>query len=512
MTILIKNVLLVDGSGRPPVKSDVLVRGEKIAAIGNFPQYSRADEVIDGLGTAYLSPGFIDINTNADLYLNLFSDPLQENFLLQGVTTIIGGQNGISLAPILYGSLELQKFFSNPLKINVNWHSLADFLNVLSRRSLGVNFGMLVGHSTVRQEITGDDFRDLTLKELDVLKFVIDKSLQEGALGVSFDLNFPVANLSPYKEIRALLEVVEKYKSLASVKLRNVSDVIVSLKNGEENFIAAVNEILNLSKETGAKMQLNNFSCLKGLEKEYEESLNLIADNSASADIYFNLHPFDTSIIPLFSFLPSWAKRGSFKEMGEILESKGSRAKIKKDFPEFKPENVFIFQIVGHDYLIGKSLKEFSHERELNSKEGLLELMRLAKLRGNVVYKNLSLKVMAGALNSDRSIIASSFGGFSKGRPSLRLIEFQNTFKRILELSLKGGVLPIEAAVKKMSALPAQRLGLKNKGVIKEGYSADLVVFRESEIDAVIVNGKIAVKNGELTNVKNGKVLRRADK
>jgi len=104
VTILIKNIQLLDGSGRPPVKADVLVKNDKISAIGNFPKY-RADEIIDGLG-AYLAPGFVDINTDSDHYLTLFSNPSQKDFLLQGVTTIIGGQCGASLAPLIYGSLE----------------------------------------------------------------------------------------------------------------------------------------------------------------------------------------------------------------------------------------------------------------------------------------------------------------------------------------------------------------------------------------------------------------------
>ena len=131
MTILIKNILLIDGANRPAVKADVLVKNERIAAMGYFPGY-KATEIIDGMG-AYLAPGFIDINASSDLYLTLFSNPSQKDFLFQGITTIIGGQGGISLAPLLYGSLDLNKFYANPYKINVDWQTMEEFLKTINR-------------------------------------------------------------------------------------------------------------------------------------------------------------------------------------------------------------------------------------------------------------------------------------------------------------------------------------------------------------------------------------------
>lgn len=145
MTTLIKNALLIDGTGRPPAKADVLVKNDKISAIGSFPRY-QAENTIDARG-AYLSPGFIDINTGADLYLSLFSNPQQEEFLRQGITTIVGGQNGISLAPLFYGTLNIHKFWATTDKINVNWHSFAEFSKEMGKRKFGVNFVSLAGYS-----------------------------------------------------------------------------------------------------------------------------------------------------------------------------------------------------------------------------------------------------------------------------------------------------------------------------------------------------------------------------
>src|SRR5258708_320934 len=161
MTLLIKNVRILVGAHDFPGLSDVFVSNDKISAIGSM-QNKPADEVLDGQG-AYLSPGFIDVNAASDHYLTLFDHPGQEDFLRQGVTTIFGGSCGSSLAPLLYGSLEsLQKWGGSPDKINVNWHSMAEFLAAVDSRGLAVNFGTLVGHATVRRALVGEALRDLT--------------------------------------------------------------------------------------------------------------------------------------------------------------------------------------------------------------------------------------------------------------------------------------------------------------------------------------------------------------
>ena len=165
--LLIKNGTIVDGSGKPPYKADVLVVGDKISAIGNF-SYKKAEVVIDALGL-YVAPGFIDVNTDSDHHLSLFTNPPQEDFLLQGITTIVGGQCGASLAPLLYGSLESIRKWADPNLVNVNWHTVSEFFEVLSGKKIGVNFATLAGHGTMRRAIVGEDLRDLTDRELKLL-------------------------------------------------------------------------------------------------------------------------------------------------------------------------------------------------------------------------------------------------------------------------------------------------------------------------------------------------------
>ena len=505
MTTLIKNILLIDGSGQPAVKADVLLKNEKIAAVGLFPRY-QADTIIDGMG-AYLAPGFIDINTNSDRYLTIFSDPSQKQFLLQGITTIIGGQDGLSLAPLLYGSLDLQKFWTDPYAINVDWHTVEDFFDVLRRRPLGVNFGTLVGHSTLRHTIIGNDFRDLTAKELDVFRSMLAQAMHEGAFGISFDLQSPIAALTPAKELKLALETIEKYRGLATFKIRSGSDSTVHLGDTKEHFVPAVMELINLSKETGARVVINNFSPLIGLEESYRTAIESIEANTANADVHFSMHPFGYSVVPIVSFLPVWAQRGGAEEILKNLESPELTAKIITDLSGFSGDDIVIHDAPEFDYLVGKTLRSFGEDRGTTMPETLLGLMRLTKLRASLVHHNLSLDEFSHALASDRSFIASSGDSFEDKRLRTRLQLFTDSIPAYLGKMLAEKPIALEAAIHKLTGLPAQLLGLKQRGFVREGYFADLVLFRDAHVETVFVNGAMAVREGAYADVINGRTL-----
>ncbi len=501
MTTLIKNVVILDGTGQAPRKADVIIKRNKIAAIGHFHRYQNA-ETIDGVG-AYLAPGFIDINTSSDLFLTLFSNPSQKDFLLQGVTTIIGGQNGISLAPIFYGSLELHKLFTDVHKININWHTIGELLETLDRKKFGVNFGTLVGHATLRESIIGDNFRDLTQNELNVAKMVLKKSLEEGAFGLSVNLNFPLTSLTPYKEIKSLVEEVANYKGLASINLKNCNDC-------KNDSVSMAEEIINLAKETEARINIGNFSALSGTEADLKKIAELIDESSAKANIYFSLSPLLRFIAPIFSFLPCFATRGSLKEIHNSLKDAGLLNKIKKEFPaKLKSEEFKIISAPRHDYLVGKSLRDFAEIKDMTAKDAFLCLVDFLNLRGAAVYKGYNQKNFLNSINYSRAAVSSGGASFNKNPENFAAAKFYSAFPKFLDSSQKKSILPIETAVRKITGLPAKILGLKNMGLIKEKYFADLVIFRDSRVEHVFVNGKSAVKNGQYLNTKEGRVLRR---
>ena len=499
MTILIKNIQLLDGSGRPPVKADILVKNEKISAAGNFPKY-RADEIIDGLG-AYLAPGFVDINTDSDHYLTLFSNPSQKDFLLQGVTTIIGGQCGASLAPLIYGSLESIREWADINKINVNWRTVDEFLGAIEARRLGVNFGTLVGHATIRRDLAGETTRDLSRNELRVFNFILEKSLKEGAFGFSTGLGYRHSRKTSYSEIKALVETVAKFKGLYATHLRDE----------KRNLLSSVNETIDIAKETGAKVLISHFRPLIGSGKDYEEALSLIDKNTDKADVFFDIYPFDASTVLISTFLPDWAQAGDKEVMLKDIQTPGFKEKILRGLPRFKGEKFIIINAPGNEYLVGKSLKEFSQNRDLTVYEGLLVLMKLTNFRAVVSYENISLKNVIKALTHNRAIVASNSASFGEPEGLKKITRPERsyrTFTKFLELAEKEKILAIGTAVHKITGLPAQKLGLDRRGLIRDGWFADLVLFRDAEIREVILNGRRVVKEGKFQDILAGKILR----
>jgi N-acyl-D-aspartate/D-glutamate deacylase len=271
-TILIKNTQVIDGIGGAARKADVLVKKDKISAIANSINY-KAKETIDAMG-AYLAPGFVDINNNADRTLDIFDSSYCTNLLKQGITSIIGGHNGFSLAPLIYGSLEAIRPWADVRKINVDWYSLREFFRTFKKRKIGVNFGTFLGHTTVRYDIIHDAhklvFRDLTANELAVLNSVMEKNLKAGAFGISVGLDYPLTAKTSYFEIKKMAETVAKAGTILSY----------NLKDSKGEIVDSVKKAIFLAKETGVKMLINNFRAL-------EEAFKLIEENSVNADINF---------------------------------------------------------------------------------------------------------------------------------------------------------------------------------------------------------------------------------
>jgi len=191
--------------------------------------------------------------------------------------------------------------------------------------------------------------------------------------------------------------------------------------------------------------------------------------------------------------LPEWVKDGDTETILKDIETPGLRGKVMRELPRLKSEEVIIINAPGNEYLIGNSLKQFAENNDLKTSEAILELMKITKLRAVILQKNLSLKKVIKAIANDRAVVASN--------------NTPKTFTRFLELAEKDRILPIETAVYKMTGLPAQRLGLKDRGLVKEGFFADLVLFKDGQVRETIVNGKRVVKDGKFEEVLAGKTL-----
>ena len=498
MTLLIKNVRIVGGNKSFPEISDVFVSNDRISAIGNF-RNKKATVLLDGQG-AYLSSGFIDVNTDSDHYFTLFEHPSQDDFLKQGVTTIFGGMCGSSLAPLLYGSLESIRKWTNADKANVNWHTMAEFLAVIDKRPLGVNFGTMAGHGTIRRAIVGDSLRNLSRNELGVFAGVFKRAMQEGAFGLSTGLGYVHARITPYAEIKSLAHTMEYFHGIYATHLRDS----VSLMD-------SVGEVIQFAKETGTSTLINHFVPLKSSAKEYPRVLELIENLPDGIDFNFDIYPFSETLMPFYTFLPLWAQTGGWETMLRNVKDKWFISRIMKEMRPIDEDNFTIAQAPANNFLVGKTLRDIKEMYEVkDAREALLRFMAAMDLRGVALYKNIDEDLLMKAISSKRSLIASnapSFGEEGKIK-QMKSERTTGTFTKFLLLAEKDGIMSLDEAVRKITQVPAKKFGLVGRGEIKEGAFADLTCFKDGIIKFTVVNGKVAVKNGEFQNVFAGRAFR----
>jgi len=492
--ILIKNSTIIDGTGTAGEKKDILIKDDRIVAIGHFPA-QQAETVLDALGMT-TTPGFIDVNTDSDHYLSLFTDSAQQDFLLQGVTTIFGGNCGSSLAPLIRGSLESIRKWGDTNLVNVDWHTMAEFLQTLDKLKLGVNFGTLVGHSTVRRGILGETLRDLTAPEMDMMKSVISQALADGAFGVSTGLAYNHARNAPFAEVKSLAELVARANGVYSTHLRNE----------HEGLVSAVGEAISIAKETGAKTLISHFRSIINFEKQFEDALKII--QSSGQKVRFDAYPFDYSIVPVYTLLPEWAQQGSLEQMQVLIADSYNNDELRKAFSKIKGGDIVIARAPGFDYLVGKTLAEYSKAQEINSVDGLLNLMRQTKLRAVVFKKNINYKNTLNALDSPKSFVASNSPSLLEGRNVIENERAARTFSKYLELVRGNPKASLESAIMKLTSEPANFFGLKDRGVLKEGAIADIAVLNGNRAVHVLVRGKLAVRDGSFQGGLYGEILR----
>lgn len=493
--VLIRGASVIDGTGAPARETDVLLKGSSIAAIGSFSKF-KADTVIEGRGFV-LSPGFIDVNTDSDHYLTLFTNPVQKDFLLQGVTTIVGGNCGASLAPLLTGSLVSIQKWADTREVNVDWHSVRELLETLERRELGVNFATLAGHATIRRALTRDVMRDLTENELKSFARILEESIAGGAIGFSTGLGYLHGYDAPYAEIKALASVAAEADGIYTTHLRD--------ERGE--VVRAAGEAVRIAEETKARTIISHFRPLLGFERQFESALLTI--EKSDGDAHFDSYPFDTSIEPIYTLLPSWARGEGLAAMRENIRKPYLADRIYAALPELRGDDVTVALAPGAEYLVGRTLGAFAENRELDLRRGLLELMRVTGLRAVLLMRNVNLDWAVRSLTHARALVASNSPSFGEGANVTRHERMHNTFPRFLASVIGARLLSRERAIEKITSLPARLMRFKGRGVIREGYAADLVLMRDYAVSHVWVNGVCAVEDGRLVpGARAGNILK----
>lgn len=523
--ILIKNGTIIDGTGKPMFKGDVGIRGGMIAEIGNLSN-EHAREEIDAEGK-YVVPGFIDVNNHSDTYWRIFSDPLLESLLTQGVTTIIGGNCGASLAPLVNhdGIKSIQKW-TDISKISFNWLSMKEFLAEVEKKKLSLNFASLVGHGTLRRGLVGDEVRDISPAEMKIMKKMLAQAMKEGALGFSTGLIYAHAKLASSREIDELAEVTKKYDGVYATHIRGEG----------HKLIRSVEEAIRIAKTTGVRLQISHLKAM--WEKNWnlmEEALNLIETARTSGiDVHFDIYPYTSTGSVLYTLLPDWVAEGGRNMMLSRLKDPDVRERIIKEMKETEHDYAkIIISISSLDKTLNhKRITEIAKAQDKSIENTIIDLLIASEGRVITMMEVLSQKNVDKGVINPFSIISSNGSGYNiEHKETGEIAHPRNfgSFPRVFANYVKGrDVVGWEEAVRKMSGLPAEKFKLEKRGIIAEGNYADVVVFDPQSIydtatvknpyqyskgvEWVIVNGKPAIKDAVITGTRSGEVIRRKAK
>jgi len=520
--IIIKNGTVVDGSGQPMFHADVGIREGIIAHVGDLKN-EHAEKEIDATNK-YVTPGFIDINNHSDTYWRIFLDPALESLLYQGVTTIVGGNCGSSLAPLANHDVmkSIQKW-TDMKNVSFNWLSMKEFLKEVGKKELALNFASLVGHGTLRRGLVGDAVRDISPAEMRVMKKMLTRAMKEGALGFSTGLVYTHAKLASSREIAELAEVVKKYDGVYTTHIRG---------EGHE-LLRAIEEAIRIAEVTGVRLQISH---LKAMGKKnwglMEEALNLIETARTSGlDVNFDVYPYTSTGSVLYILLPDWVTEGGRNMMLSRLKNPDTRKHVIEEMRENEYDySKIIISISSLDKTLNhKKISEIAEIQEKSIEDAIIDLLIASEGRVVTIMEVLSEKNVDKGVVNPFSIISSNGSGYDiahKETGELVHPRSFGSFPRVFENYVKKrGVVGWEEAVRKMSGLPAEKFKIEKRGIIAEGNHADVVVINPDSVcdiatvenpykysqgmDWVIVNGKPAIENGVITNLRSGEVIKR---
>ncbi len=498
MSTLIRNGLIGDGTGAEPVVGDLLIRGNRIVRIGKLGEV-RADEYVEAEG-GLVTPGFVEVNTESDHYLSLLNEPAQEALLRGGVTTIIGGSGGVSLAPISSGSLAPLREWTTLSATNIGWRTMDEFLEFLERRGLGINFGTLVGFSTIRRSLTGETFRDLTHVEIGSLCHTFQRALDAGAFGLSIGGGYAHTGRVPHRELHELVRLAASRKRICATHLRDIGGDIVAM----------VRSVLALARNFQANVNINHLQPIRGHEGAYGETLSLIEKEAGATYVHFDACPSEQLVLPLYALLPVWAQDGGVARMAHHVASRHLTERFRDHFANVVERDITLGRIADPSLraLEGKKVDDYARERKLPLADALLNLMCLTGLRAMVVCRCVDMTMLDAYLTHPQSMVSMGNIQIGAGRPCDGTVWGYGSFGAFLMRMVERNLLPIGRAIMKVSSLPARKYGIANRGLLREGYFADVTISHKYVPTDVFVNGIRVVSEGKIKPTLAGMVLR----
>lgn len=521
--LVIKNGKVIDGTGNPWYQADVGIYRDKIVAIGKLDT-RLAKRVIDGTGKV-VAPGFIDMLGQSET--SILVDNRAMSKISQGITTEINGE-GESAAPVNDKILQEMKSYLDKYNLSVDWTDFNGYFARVEKNKTAINMASYVGATQVREYVIGLENREPTLGEIDTMKGLVRTAMQQGAMGVSSALEYTPAMFAKTTE---LIELAKAAAELGGI-------YVTHIRNEQEGVIEAVLEATDIARAAKIPVEIWHLKvCEKPNWGRMPEIVRIIQQNrDQGLDITADVYPYTAFSNSLSDALPGWAREGGTDKLVARLKDPLTRRQVRADLDKLGKIRGVDFHLMMISSVSNPDLKQWEGKRltdvaaawKKNPVETMLDFIVADSARtSRVVFAMTEEDLRMGmgqpwvSFCTDATARALD-GPLSESRPHPRAY---GSFPRILALYVREGkILSLEDAIRKMTSLPAQRLGLKDRGILKQGFYADVVVFdpntvtdkatfenphQYSEgIDLVLVNGLPVWEGGKFTGNLPGRVLR----
>src|ERR1044071_968875 len=527
--LLIRGGRVVDGSGRPAHTADAAINDDPIVKIGNLAQ-ATATRTIDARGLV-VAPGFIDMLGQSETYLLI--DPRAMSKVMMGVTTEITGE-GESIAPINERQIKEQADFLRRFNLTIDWRTLGEYFKRLEKQGSGVNLGTFVGATQVREYVIGYDDRPPTPSELDQMKKLVADAMRDGALGLSTSLQYVPARFAKTDELIELAKVAHQYGGIYATHQRSEANTID----------ASLNEVFEIAQK--AQIPVEIWHLKTAYKKNWGRMSHVLARikqaRDRGLDVTADIYPYIAGSTSLSACLPPWALEGGTDKMLARLRDPQTRARLKKEIrsEETEWENIYlgsggpggvlIGSIVNRemDSLQGKSISEIGAQQKKDPLDVVFDLIVADHGQTGAIYFMMSEADMRLAMQSPYVSFCTDSGARATDGPlagSKSHPRGWGSYPRILGHYVRDEkLLSLEMAIHKMTGAPAARVGLRDRGLLREGNFADITVFDPAKvidratfespnqypigIEYVLVNGQLSADKGQRTPALAGRVLR----
>ncbi|MGI8906063.1 MAG: N-acyl-D-amino-acid deacylase family protein [Candidatus Sumerlaeaceae bacterium] len=497
--LIIKNARIIDGTGAPWFRGDVAITSRTVAAVGVLEEGSTAPRVIEA-ADRYVAPGFIDVHTHCED--DLLTMPAAENFVRMGVTSIISGNCGSS------------------------YTNLAEAFTSHTAKGIGINFASLLGQGTIRRKVVGNVRREATTTEVAAMQEIIERGMRAGAVGMSTGLIYTPGTYTKTEEIAELAKAVGKYHGVYASHMRSEGT----------NITEAINEALSIGKAGNCPVEISHFKITSPRRfGQSTHTVQMVEDaRAAGQDVTVDQYVYTASSTGISTMLPDWANEGTSEAVKARLTDPTSRALILKSIIEERKSSgrpnmdyAHVTSFRPDPTINGKSLLEIAKKwKDSDSWEAQAAVVVDIVTSGGsgMVFHSMDEKDVQNIAQYHNSMFASDSGvrEFGNGVPHPR--GYGNNARVLARYVRDIKLLRLEDAIRKMTSLPARTFRFMDRGILRPGMAADLVVFDLERVndpatfedphhyaegfDWVLVNGEPVIADGKLTGARSGQILR----